>query len=232
MSDLRDVCRSYKGLPHQDQALLFLQDILPQGVWHVFLEQWRKPEPKPQWPLTKDQLGNIMQCSPKYLPDELMDDLADCCETFAINTPIRLAYFLGQVGEESAGLRYPLEIASGEAYEWRSDLGNNHAGDGVKFKGAGFIQMTGRGWATKFSQYLDKQGRHDPRILEEGSKYTGNRYPWLCAGFWWHVNSMNEYCDQRPDVDRVGQRVNGVYPPRGASERRAYTKRAMDVLGV
>jgi hypothetical protein len=42
---------------------------------------------------------------------------------------------------------------------------------------------------------------------------------------------MNELCDGHPDVDRVGQRVNGQYPPRGAAERRAYTERAMQELG-
>ena len=105
-------------------------------------DEWMKPsEPvAAQWPLTKAQLGEIMLCSADSLPDSLMDDLAACCEDFGINTPLILGYFLGQCGHESAGLRYPMEIASGSAYEFRTDLGNVHAGDGVKYAGTGWIQ--------------------------------------------------------------------------------------------
>lgn len=235
MSTFIDVCRSYKGQPHQDAALLALQDKLPQGVWDIFLRDWRKEEPKPEWPLTKQQLGRIMGCLPKYLPDDLMHDLADCCETFDITGP-RLAYFLGQCGEESGGLRYPMEIASGAAYEWRSDLGNNHAGDGVKFAGTGFIQCTGRANHTRFSNYLASIGKADPKVLEVGKTYTANRYPWTISGFWWHDNKMNDLCDRygwKPmdlDIDNIGRRVNGVMPPRGAAERITYTRRALKEL--
>jgi predicted chitinase len=196
-----------------------------------WVQNFHKEQPRPAWPISKEQLGRVMGCQPHYLPDELMEDLADCCSTFGITTPLRLAYFLGQVGEESCGLRYPLEIASGADYEGRSDLGNNRAGDGVKFKGAGFIQVTGRHNHQKFADYLAAHGKADPKIMEVGSTYSGNRYPWSMAGHWWFANGMNELCDGHPEVDRVGQRVNGQYPPRGAAERRAYTERAMQELG-
>ena len=235
-STLLDVARSYRGLPHQDAALLSLQNKLPQGAWDIFLRDWRKEEPKPEWPLTKQQLGRIMGCLPKYLPDDLMHDLADCCETFDITGP-RLAYFLGQCGEESGGLRYPMEIASGAAYEWRSDLGNTHAGDGVKFAGTGWLQCTGRHNHQRFADYLASIGKADPKILEVGKTYTANRYPWTISGFWWHDNRMNELCDQygwNPtdhQIDNVGRRVNGVMPPRGAAERISYTRKALKELG-
>lgn len=47
MSDLRDVCRFYEGLPHQDEALLWLQKHLQPGAWDTFLKDWRKREPAP-----------------------------------------------------------------------------------------------------------------------------------------------------------------------------------------
>jgi lysozyme len=41
MTTLRDVCKWYKGLPHQDAALDYLQGELPQGLMHCFLMKWR-----------------------------------------------------------------------------------------------------------------------------------------------------------------------------------------------
>jgi putative chitinase len=171
-----------------------------------------------------------MLCSPASLPDSLMDDLSKAVDAFKIDR-LSLAYFLGQCGEESGGLRYPVEIASGSAYEGRKDLGNTHPGDGVKFAGTGWIQVTGRHNHQGFSDYLTSIGKHDPKIMEIGKTYTSEVYPWSISAFWWWNNGMISFCHSKPDVDRVGQRVNGCYPPRGAAERRAYTQRAFKELG-
>lgn len=183
-----------------------------------------------EWPLTKEQLGRIMLCHPSSLPDSLMNDLAAAVDAFHLDR-LNLAYFLGQAGEESGGLRYPVEIASGAAYEGRADLGNRREGDGVKFAGTGWIQVTGRNNHQAFSDYLEGLGKPDPKIMEIGKTYTSEVYPWSISAFWWFDNGMINFCKARPDVDRVGQRVNGQYPPRGAAERRAYTERAFRELG-
>lgn len=191
-----------------------------------------QPKETPRWPLSKEQLGQIMLCSAGSLPDSLMDDLADCFVTFLNSSRVGLAYFLGQCGHESAGLRYPLEIASGAAYNGRTDLGNVYPGDGEKFKGCGWIQVTGRNWAQQFSDQRTSIGKPDPKIMDVGSTHSCDLYPWSISGFWWQANDMAAYCEQMPDVDRVGQRVNGRYLPNGYEDRRAYTDRAFKVLGV
>ena len=52
------------------------------------------------------------------------------------------------------------EYASGAAYEGRADLGNTHAGDGRRFKGRGYVQLTGR---NNYQAYAQRTGI---RLLE------------------------------------------------------------------
>lgn len=61
-----------------------------------------------------------------------------------LDSPARLCQFMAQLAHESGGFVYDQEIASGKAYEGRKDLGNIYPGDGVRFKGRGPIQLTGR----------------------------------------------------------------------------------------
>lgn len=63
---------------------------------------------------------------------------------YSITTPLRVAHWLAQIMHESGGLRWTQELASGAAYEGRTDLGNVYRGDGVRYKGRGPIQLTGR----------------------------------------------------------------------------------------
>lgn len=63
---------------------------------------------------------------------------------FDIDTKGELCHILAQLAHESDSFNAMEEYASGKAYEGRKDLGNVKLGDGIKFKGRGPLQVTGR----------------------------------------------------------------------------------------
>ena len=93
--------------------------------------------------LTLAQLLKIMPLA-RTRAVAFLDPLNAAMAEFSINTPARQASFLAQLAHESGQLVYVRELASGAAYEGRKDLGNVRPGDGVRFRGRGLIQVTGR----------------------------------------------------------------------------------------
>ncbi len=154
----------------------------------------------------------------------VLQDLNNCLHTFKIDTVPRIRQFMAQIGEESAGLKWLTELASGQEYEGRRDLGNTQPGDGVRFKGAGAIQLTGRANYQAFANYM-----HDPNIMQ-GASYVAAKYPITSAGFWWYNNNMNALVDGGASVSTVSTRVNGKSPANGLSERIAYYNRAVQAI--
>lgn len=170
----------------------------------------------------------IEQCNTIYdttLTNNEYTDMINCLNTFNINTKLDVAHFISQTAHESGGLRYSKEIADGKDYEFREDLGNTEPGDGPKFKGGGFIQLTGRANYQALSRHLN-----DPKVME-GVDYVANNLPFTSAGFWWFNNKMSSYInDGGATVEEVSLRVNGGY--NGLSDRISYFKKAKQVFNL
>lgn len=80
--------------------------------------------------------------------------------------PIKLAAVMAQCKVESDNFRALREYASGAEYEGRKDLGNTQPGDGVKYKGRGFIQCTGRDNYASMSKFFKQDFVNQPERVE------------------------------------------------------------------
>lgn len=131
--------------------------------------------------------------------EALLPYIIETCEMFEINTLKRQLAFLSQVGHESGGLFYTEELASGEAYNNRKDLGNTSPGDGPLYKGRGLIQITGKANYKSLSEAVHKDLVANPKLL--GGKNTGVstadqlRLSALSAGWYWNKTKLNQYAD-------------------------------------
>ena len=83
--------------------------------------------------LNEDSFTAIMGHGKKRTLSTYLTLFQNMLPQYQINTPLRTAHFLAQVGHESLSLNYTEELASGEAYEGRKDLGNTEKGDGKRF---------------------------------------------------------------------------------------------------
>lgn len=130
-----------------------------------------------------------------------------------MDTAQRLAHFLAQLIHESGSFRYMEEIASGQAYEGRKDLGNVEPGDGKRFKGRGPIQITGRANYRTYGRRIGIDIERHPEIASAPS--VGLHL----ALEYWRVNRLNELAD-RDDVVAITKKINGG--TNGLADRRAH----------
>jgi putative chitinase len=174
--------------------------------------------------LTEGKLQGIMIHANSTLITRYFRPLVSQMANSQINTPLRVAHFLAQVGHESGQLRYSEELASGQAYENRARLGNTHPGDGPRFKGRGLIQLTGR------ANYV-AYGKARNRDFVNGNNYkllaSDTNLAVDVACWYWTTHRLNELADA-DDLNRITHKINRGY--KGLPDRAANLKRAKFML--
>lgn len=144
---------------------------------------------------------------------------------FGIDTPTRQAAFLAQIGHESGGLHWSVEIwgptEAQRRYEGRRDLGNVQIGDGFRFRGRGLIQTTGRANYTATGKALGVDLIAKPELLALPELAARS------AAWYWKSRDLNALADAG-DFERITRKINGGL--NGQAERIALWESARGVL--
>lgn len=172
-------------------------------------------------PLKPEQLKAMLPDANPFTLGAYIMPLNQAMMEFAINTKLRMAAFLAQLAHESGEFRYMQELASGIKYEGRKDLGNTKTGDGVRYKGRGPIQLTGRANYRKYGELLRLPLEEHPDIA--ASPQVGFRI----AGCYWSLNGCNALADAG-NMRAITKKINGGY--NGLAHRMEYYNRALNVL--
>lgn len=167
------------------------------------------------------QLLQIMPYAGQRRVATFIDPLVAAMAEFGITTLARQASFIAQIGHESGQLQYVRELASGDAYEGRKDLGNTSPGDGRRYKGRGLIQITGRANYAACGVALSLDLLAQPELLEQPVNACRS------AAWFWRTHGLNELADAGDQV-KVTRRINGG--TNGLAERTALFAVAQRVL--
>ena len=170
-----------------------------------------------------------------HVPDSVITQIPTVMEKFQINTPLRLAHFLAQCGHESGNFRAvqenlnysadglkrifpkyfpgnlaesyarnPEKIAS-KVYGGRMGNGGEETKEGYKFRGRGYIQLTGKENYTSFAKSIGEDTVANPDLV-------ATKYALASAGWFFSKNGLNAISDKGADdatVTAVTKRVNG-----------------------
>jgi putative chitinase len=111
-------------------------------------------------------------------------------------------YFPGNISESYA--RNPEKIAN-KVYSSRMGNGDEASGDGYRFKGSGFIQLTGKSNYAAFDKFVDDDILANPNLV-------ATKYPLASAAWFFNSNKLWAICDKGDSdqvVTEVTKRVNG-----------------------
>ena len=170
-----------------------------------------------------------------HIPDSVLAQIPDTAKKFNITNNLRLAHFLAQCGHESGGFkavsenlnysadglkkifgkyfpgnlnesyaRQPEKIAS-RVYASSMGNGDEASKEGFKFRGRGYIQLTGKANYTNFTKFIGEDCVSNPDLV-------ATKYPLASAAFFFDSNKLWSICDKGADdatVTAVTKRVNG-----------------------
>ena len=188
------------------------------------------------------------------IPIQVLNELGDVMKQFNITNSFRLTHFLAQVAHESGNFRWvrenlnysaegllkvfpkyfdkntaPLYARRPQAIAnmvYNGRMGNKlKSNDGWNFRGAGYIQLTGR---TNFKAFSDFIG--DPKIMDDPS-LVATKYPLTSAAWFFEKRGLWAICDEGVDlatIRKVTRIVNGAY--NGLSDRLSKTNVLFNIL--
>lgn len=178
--------------------------------------------------MTSETLKKCMPFANDEDVERFAAPLTNAMDYFGITTRRQQAAFLASIAHESGSLKYVREIASGEAYEGRKDLGNINHGDGTKYKGRGLIQVTGRANYKEASTALNYNFIKYPEDMELPGPAA------FTAAWFWDSRGLNELAD-KDDFLGLSKKINGVNKdgkPNHWTDRLAHWLRIKKALGV
>jgi putative chitinase len=188
---------------------------------------------QPTHGLTAEVLWNIAG-RPARMPlaryAELLPVFVQMLHDMHADTIDRRAMVIAQLFHEAGALYYKREIASGEAYEGRRDLGNTEPGDGARFRGRGWIQLTGRAHAAGFSRWMFSRDRAPTPtfFVDHPEQMETDDNAAQVAVYYWTVSrpQLNDLADAR-NLEGATRAINGGL--NGLADRRMFYDRALAV---
>jgi len=143
---------------------------------------------------------------------EHMHHIEHAMAVYDINTPARQAAFLSQIGHESGGLKWIRELwgptPTQTRYEGRADLGNTQPGDGRRYAGRGWIQLTGRDNYRRAYQRLREKFPDCPDFEKDPERVATARWAALTAAEFWFNAGCNRLADEGR-FERLTRAING-----------------------
>ena len=157
--------------------------------------------------------------------EKMVKQLNDAISKYDINTYERICHFLGQCKHESDRGRGLIEYGSKSYFDQYepgtpkgNDVGNIYAGDGYKFRGSGYIHLTGRYNYQQFANHINDQN------VMLGAEYVAEHYGWETAGWFWDTKNINSKITDvsNSTIEKVTKKINPGL--NGLSERKTFTK--------